>query len=170
MSHSGKPRTGSKGHLCQLSVFRVTWKILQGTWCGHRTTPNPFEKIGIALGNARLLVQAFSNEERRRQLAGIVSAVKASLTSAAGKFKKGKSIVVVDESWHNWCSSRKPCLIIQRCHSGCTRTHKFTKCYTLDNVFCYLTNVYFPNGKRLEKKIVISVTLKVCFYQLPKKQ
>ena len=43
-----------------------------------------------------MLGQTFSNEERRRQLTGIVSAVKASLTSAAGKFKKGKSIVVVE--------------------------------------------------------------------------
>ena len=111
-----------------------------------------FEKIGIALGDARLLCQKFSNEERRRQLADIVSAVRASSSSVVGKFKKEKSVVAVDVSWHNWCSSRKRFVVVQRRHGGGTRTHKFNKCTTLDNIFRYFKDVYFLNGKSLGKK------------------
>lgn len=62
-----------------------------------------FEKIEITLGDARLLFQKYCDKERRRQLADIVSAVIASSSSVAGKFKNEKSVVAVDVSWHN-CS------------------------------------------------------------------
>ena len=106
----------------------------------------------LALGNARLLCQKFSNEERMRQLADIVSTVRASSSSVVGKFKKEKSVVAVDVSWHNWCSSRKRFAVVQRHHGGGTRTHKFNKCTTLDSIFRYFKDVYFPNGKGLGKK------------------
>ena len=127
-----------------------------------------FEKIGIALGDARLLCQRFGKEERRRQLAGTASTVRASSSSVVGKFKKKKSTVVVDVSWHNWCSSRKRFVVVQRRHGGGTRTHKFNKCTTLDDIFCYFKDIYFPNGKSLGKKICYISNLESTFLSCAK--
>lgn len=107
-----------------------------------------FEKIGIVLGDARLLCQKYGNEERRRQLADIVSAVRTSSSSVVEKFKKEKS-VAVDVLWHNLCSSKKRFVAVQRHHGGGTRTNKFNKCTILDKLFWHFKEVYFPNGKDL---------------------
>ena len=106
-----------------------------------------FEKIRIALEDARLLRQKIGNLERRRHLANTVPTVKASSSSVVGEFRKEKSAVSVGVSWHNWCRSRKRLVVVRRRYGGGTRTHKFGKCTTLDNIFHYSKDVYFSNGK-----------------------
>ena len=66
-----------------------------------------FEKMGIALADARMLCQRFRHTEKVRELAEIMSAVRTGHSSSVSTKAKKDRKIAVDVSLHIWSGTYK---------------------------------------------------------------
>ena len=109
---------------------------------------NDFEKMGIALAEARMLCQRFRDTEKVRELAEIMSAVRSGHSSSVSTQAKKDRKIAVDVSLHIWSGTYKKYVATRIGKGRRTLTNKFDRTDLLEDIFQYFKQVFFPSGRK----------------------
>ena len=126
---------------------------------------NDFEKMQIALADARMLCQRFCDTEKVRESAEIMSAVRSGHSSSVSTKAKKHRKIAVDVSLHIWSGTYKKYIAIRLGKGGGTRTNRFDKTDLHEDIFQYFKQVFIPSG-RTRRKLSLNLnatSIEVCW-------
>ena len=109
---------------------------------------NDFEKMRIALADARMLCQRFCDTEKVRESAEIMSAVRSGHSSSVSTKAKKHRKIAVDVSLHIWSGTYKKYVATRIGKGRRTLTNKFDRTDLLEDIFQYFKQVFFPSGRK----------------------
>lgn len=114
-------------------------------------TSEDFKGMGIALADARLLVEKYKNAKRAEELASMVAAVRKE--GIANKKKKVNEKIKVEYSWHHFDSNKRKHTVVKSSSGGGVRSGEFNGNTTLSSMFEDMKTKYFPGGRNKKGKI-----------------
>ena len=106
--------------------------------------------MGIALADARLLVEKFKLQDRKSELANIMASVRDKTGENRGKKKekkKRKNVITVQYNWFNWCSVKKKYTQVCLDKGGGRRQHEWHMDTKLSELLNHMKSIFFPKGK-----------------------
>ena len=112
--------------------------------------PEDFKTLGVALADARLLVEKFKVQKRQEELASMVAAVRGNSCERQTKRKKGnapESNVKVEYSWHNYDLKKSKFVALRLGQGGGLRDGSIKMDWSLQRILKDICNKYFPNDK-----------------------
>ena len=118
-----------------------------------------FQKLGIALADARLLVEKFKANDNASELSDLLTSVR---SKGPAKRKKVIRHYNVEFAWYDWCAPKKRYSVVQQKYGGGARKNKFSCDSTLKDLCKFAADLYFPNGKSAKKQYLSLMVTDMC--------
>ena len=120
--------------------------------------------MGVGLADARLLIEKFKIELKSEELLKYVNSVrhKSKELGASLTKKKRSSGISIDFSWHHYDKKKRKHALVKVQNGGGIRSMKVARSYKLEQLFCDMKNIYFPDGKSKKCGLLCLNSVSLC--------
>ena len=109
----------------------------------HLLTHQDFQRMGIALGHARLMIETFVKKTKRNDLTMCVTNLR------SDRVKKNKSVmpINIDLGWKHYNQKKRKYVTVTASNGGGIRTRRVSRDTPVSNLLNICKEVFFPRGR-----------------------